>query len=150
MQVYDCDIRYGIWDCINTSSPCRDLFWFTHEREDYICDDNAPCNDDYVCTPETTGDRPLWDDPLPSCNLLCIDDGACSGVHFTCTNSKHCNVICSGNASCDGLIVKARGKDVLFPDYFVNIVCGKNGNNASCINANIVSDSQFIRHLHKS
>ena len=133
-----CDIQYGIWDCKDITSPCRDQYWLTQDRETYICDGvdgQNLCNDQEIICSEPTESQPLQ---IPACNLLCIGNDTCQNLRFQCNPEKKCDVVCAGDNSCNGLVVRGNSRNSGGRSHFypMNIICGKNGNNAACQNSN--------------
>merc|ERR1712154_697419 len=45
----ECDIQYGIWDCVNISSPCRNQEWLMKGREYHICSGDTCRNQTIEC-----------------------------------------------------------------------------------------------------
>ena len=133
------NIRYGIWDCVDISSPCSNQTWLALDTETYICDgiDGNTCNNAGIVCNEPTLYEEQYPHP-PRCNLLCIGDGTCQNTTFQCNHGKRCEVVCSGEDSCDGLIVRGEIRDSgeRFMNQPMNIICGKDGNNGACKNGN--------------
>jgi len=133
---YECDIRYGLWDCVDAASPCTDQEWIEH-GETFLCDDANRCDqyapdEPVVCT----SDNSQYGQP---CALLCVADGSCLDMTFKCNTDRPCHIVCSGDGSCNGLIVDYDGPmDATF-DY--TLVCGKDGNQGACWNTKVYPPS---------
>merc|ERR1719491_35892 len=68
----ECAIEYGLWDCVDTASPCTDQEWIEH-AEVFLCDDANRC-DQYAPDEPVVCDKSLTSVP---CALLCVADGSC-------------------------------------------------------------------------